>query len=698
MPVNVKRKIQNYMIQRCFREYSRELNRQRDVYDKFMHKQEEKLRNAYAGRHFALAARVMPETEFVTEYWKVSEIEEDILIVTGEEGVLNPLAVNVFLEFFEKNTECVLAYADEDVCLCKDEAQKEDIRISGVDFSKRCFPNMKPEPSPETFLSYQYFGNVWAVRKAACEISATGHDCETTVYDFLLRVWEKAGKKGIGHIPEILFHRFELLRKDENGKIYNREEMEQYLRFRDAYCGNEEKYNDIKQAYLARKGVKATFDKKDGYSYPLYQVPEGIRVSILIPSKDNPEVLENCISSVFQKSTYTSFEIIVIDNGSNEENKAYIETLQEKYPFQYIYQPMEFNYSAMNNVAAQKASGDVLLLLNDDMEVVTPDWLERMIGQVVQDGVGAVGAKLLYPGTTLIQHVGVTNAVDGPVHKLLKKDDSQSYNRGRNKLIYNVLGVTGACLMVKKDLFIKNGGLSEELKVAYNDVDFCFSLYEQGFRNVIRNDVVLYHHESLSRGADVMSNEKMERLKAERALLYRRHPWAYGADPYEGANNTGGSDFGLYVEDEAAQHQRMQWKNSSLSYSKYPSGVQVGLDYCEKHEFLRINDKDTYIIQGYAILPESDNCRYKFELVLVGKEETFSAPVTKKIRANMAEGVPNATNVEMTGFICYIVSGDLPAGEYAVCFFAKDRCSRQKLFQETGQLLRIEAEKGPKQK
>lgn len=693
MPVSVKRTIQNFMVKRCFREYGRELSAQQDVYDKFMRKQEEKIRKDYAGRQFELTAKVMSEHDFTAEYLRLSEIKEDILIVAGEDGVLNSVAVSAFLDFFEKNPDCILAYADEDVCLCENEAQKEEIRAKGVDFSKRCFPNMKPEPSPETFLSYQYFGNIWAVRSTVANDveSIAGNDEKTAIYDFLFKIWEKAGKEGIGHIPQILYHKFEMICADESGNSYSREAMEQYLRNRDEFWGNEERYNAIKRSFLERREIQASIESKEGYSYPLYRVPEGVKVSILIPSKDNPKVLENCISSVCQKTTYPSYEIIVVDNGSNEENKTYIEKTREQYGFRYIYQPMEFNYSVMNNIAAGHATGEILLLLNDDMEVVTPDWLERMVGQVLQDGIGVVGAKLLYPGTNLIQHVGVTNAVDGPVHKLLKKDDSHSYNRGRNKLVYNVLGVTGACLMVRKDIFLQNGGLNEMLKVAYNDVDFCFSLYEQGLRNVIRNDVVLYHHESLSRGADVMSNEKMERLKSERAFLYRRHPWAYGTDPYEGANNSGGADFGLYVEDEAAQQKRMAWKESSFEYEKYPSGVQVGLDYCEKHEFLRIDEKDTYLIQGYALLPEADNCRYEFELVLAGKEKTFSAPVVKKIRPNMAEGVPNATNVELTGFVCYIVQGDLPADEYAVGIYATDRCSRQRLFQKTGQLLCIES-------
>ena len=326
------------------------------------------------------------------------------------------------------------------------------------------------------------------------------------------------------------------------------------------------------------------------------------------------------------------------------------------------------------------------------MEVVTPDWLERMTGQLMQQGIGAVGAKLLYPDSTLIQHVGITNAVDGPVHKLLRKDDTASYNHGRNKLVYNVIGVTGACLMVRKSDFERLGGLKEDLRVAYNDVDLCFSLYEAGLRNVIRNDVILYHHESLSRGVDIMSEEKMKRLKWERDYLYSCHPQFYCKDPYEGANNSGGAEFGVQIQPD---YDRIRSKKdgvsaSGVNYTAYPAGIYVGFDRIEKDAFLKAREQDIYVVQGYAILPESDNCRYDFEMIFQGENQNYRLPVEKKLRPNMSAGFPNATRLELCGFYCWVTATDLPKGDYRIGLYATDRCSRQKLFQDTGRVLTIE--------
>lgn len=694
MPGNLKRNIQNFMTRRYRKEYEKALYEQSNVYDVYMQKQEADLQEVYANKACSLAIRILTKQEFVGLHRAGEEIFEDILIVTGEEGILNPVAKQAIGSYFEEHPEYSLLYADEDVCI----GEKKDLELykqKGVKISKRCCPDLKPIPSPETFLSYRYFGNIWAVRRELYKSISVPEDCEPDVYEyaFLLCAWKKVGNAGIVHLPEILFHKFAEICKHGNGKLFSKEEMERFLREADRYAGNEDIYNAVKDAYFREKGIVCTMHVKDGYSYPVYELNgENPLISILIPSKDNPEVLKKCISSIYVKSTYPNYEIIVVDNGSHEENKARIEAMRVKYPFTYLYNPMEFNYSAMNNMAAGKARGSILVLLNDDMEVVTPDWLERMSGQLLQEGIGAVGAKLLYPDSTLIQHVGITNAVDGPVHKLLKKDDKKSYNHGRNKLVYNVLGVTGACLMIRRSDYERLGGLKENLRVAYNDVDLCFSLFEAGLRNVIRNDVILYHHESLSRGADVMSAEKMQRLKAERDYLYSCHPDLYYKDPYEGANNVGGADFGIQIQPDYSASR--SGKNSIVpcdrDYSVYPSGIHVGIDRAEKDAFIRVADKALYVVEGYAVLPESDNCRYVFKLILKGVEQSFCMPIEKKLRPNMAGGFPNARNVELCGFHCWFTEGELPGGEYRVGIYTADRCSRQKLYQDTGVSICVE--------
>lgn len=690
----LKKKVQNFMTTRCYKQYSKELKEQRNAYDTFMRQKEEKLRKQYVKKTGKLTAKVITKQVFMNSYHDLVSCKEDILIVMHEEGVLHPAAESAFLSYFAEFEDCMLLYADEDVCFGSDK-DLETFRQKGVRLSRRCFPNFKSVPAKETFLSYQYFGNIWAIRTALCrEIVVTDTDDALIFeYDFLIKAWEKAGDAGVSNIPEILYHKFVKRCKHADGRLYTAEEMEEKLRKEDELCwGYAEKYHGIKEAHTQRCGISMVMQQEGKYSYPLYQIGENMpKVSILIPSKDNPEVLHTCIASVYEKSTYRNFEIIVVDNGSSDENRCRIEETRKKYPFTYLYQPMVFNYSVMNNIAAAKAEGSIFLLLNDDMETVTPDWLERMVGQVLQEGIGAVGAKLLYPNTTLIQHVGITNAVDGPVHKLLKMDDTASYYKGRNKLVYNLIGVTGACLMVKKEHFNRLGGLKENLRVAYNDVDFCFSLYEMGLRNVIRNDVVLYHHESLSRGADVMSIDKMQRLKVERDYLYHCHPQFYCYDPYEGANNSGGAAFGIgTVADLEQIFKELKIKQTEKDYKVYPSGVHVGFDRVEKDEFMKYGDKDVYVVQGYTVLAEADNCRYVFEMVFMGENKIYSLPIVKRLRPNMSSGFPNAKNLELSGFCCMVTENELPKGTYQIGIYAADRCSRQKLFQDTGRALVVE--------
>ena len=693
MPENLKRSIQNFITKKYRKEYDKALREQLHVYDAYMQKKETELIAAYEKKTCSTSAKVISRRELRENRTELFKETADVLIVADENGVLNPMAEKAILNCFEEHQECSLLYPDEDICIVKKE-EVQDLCRRGVKISERCYPNFKPVPSPETFLSYQYLGNIWAIRTELLKKITMPTETDDYLFEYalLLQVWKDAGPAGIFHLPQILYHKAEKCRMHENGTWYAKDEMERALADEDFYWGNETAYNAIKENYLRTQNIACKMTEEKGYVYPCYELEEQPRISILIPSKDNPVVLEKCISSVYEKSTYQNFEMIVIDNGSSDANKAEIEKINNKYPFTYLYRPMEFNYSRMNNIASKQAEGSILLLLNDDMEVVTPDWLERMAGQLMQEGIGAVGAKLLYPQTTLIQHVGITNAVDGPVHKLLKKDDTKSYHRGRNHLVYNVVGVTGACLMIRKSDYERMGGLKEDLRVAYNDVDLCFSLYEAGLRNVIRNDVILYHHESLSRGADVMSADKMERLKQERDYLYACHPTFYDADPYEGEQNSGGADFGIRIQpDYTKGHQKdAPLVPCDTEYTSYPSGIHVGIDRAERDAFIKVEDKALYVIEGYAVLPESDNCRYIFKLILQGAQKNYCMPITKKLRPNMSAGFPNAKNVELCGFHCWFTEGELPAGEYRVGIYGADRCSRQKLFQDTGYRIAVE--------
>lgn len=679
--------------------YRKELNRQEHIYDIYVEIQEDEMTRKYEVKPNAGKATVcrLPE---MFKYAKGVKCDSEILIFHHPNGILNKLTDRVIIEFFQNHPGIDLVYADEDVCVASEE-ERMKLQDKNAPASRRCCPFLKPIPAYETFLSFNYIQNIWAIRKSKYDMivndmidkkviyrlseqelenESTAHlsdlNWEELCYDFLLRAWEFLGEDRIARLPKILFHKFE-----------DKEE--------ESYDGASYSYDTIKNASFARRGILARMCHKDGYSYPVYGL-EGVgekKISIIIPSKDNPFVLGKCLSSIRERSTYRNYEIIVIDNGSTEENFKLIQGLQRKYAFTYIYKQTEFNFSAMNNRAVKEARGEYVLFLNDDMEVVTRDWMELLLGQAAQDGVGAVGAKLLYPDGKRIQHVGITNAVDGPVHKLLGHEDEKEYHYGRNRLVYNTVGVTGACLLIHKALFEKVGGFNEELRVAYNDVELCFSLLERGYRNVVRNDVVLYHHESLSRGADSKSKEKMSRLKWERDKLYSLHPQYYRMDPYEGGSVTGGSDFGVAMElhytkkKNKKDHARMIEKD----YSSYPSGVAVVFDRIEKERHLLCEGESFYVLEGYAVVADVDNCRYTFEMILDGLPGKFVLPMQKMLRSNLERGFPGAKNLRLSGFSVKIEKDEIPPGEYEVSVFATDHCSRRRLYQPTGEVIKIES-------
>lgn len=265
-------------------------------------------------------------------------------------------------------------------------------------------------------------------------------------------------------------------------------------------------------------------------------------VSLIIPTKNNAALLRQCIDSILSKTSYTNYEILVVDNGSDKpETLDYLKTLNAHPQIRVIRDNYAFNYSALNNYAATFAKGEVLALVNDDIEVASPDWLTEMVGHALRPGVGAVGARLWYPDQT-IQHAGMVlvGGVARHIHKHLPKGKT-GFN-GRAVLTQNFSAVTGACLVVKKALFEQVGGLNDqELAVGFNDVDFCLKLGEAGFRNVWTPHAELIHHESATRGQD-SSPEKQRR--AEKELRYMRKRWGdkLSIDPAYNPNLSDGRD------------------------------------------------------------------------------------------------------------------------------------------------------------
>ena len=284
-----------------------------------------------------------------------------------------------------------------------------------------------------------------------------------------------------------------------------------------------------------------------------YEILGNPKVSIIIPNKDHLEDLMRCLSSILERSTYDNYEIIVVENNSvSEEIFIYYKQIQENHAIRVIHYEGDFNYSRINNFGVSQAKGEYVLLLNNDTSVITPDWIEEMLMYAQRKDVGAVGAKLYYEDRT-IQHAGVVLGLGAhrtAGHSHYRVDHQNLGYMGRLCYAQNVSAVTGACLLVSKELFEKAGGLDESFAVSLNDVDFCIKLREMGYLNVFTPFAELYHYESVSRGLDDQG-EKAKRYNEESARF--RNKWKAvleKGDPYYNPNfSLDRSDFSLKVEE-----------------------------------------------------------------------------------------------------------------------------------------------------
>lgn len=287
-----------------------------------------------------------------------------------------------------------------------------------------------------------------------------------------------------------------------------------------------------------------------------YEIIGSPKISIVIANKDHAEDLKRCISSIYEKSTYDNWEIIVVENNSTEDSIwAYYKELEKDGKVRVVVYEAEgsFNYSAVNNFGASFATGEYILLLNNDTEVITVNWLEELLMYAQREDVGAVGAKLYYPDKT-IQHAGVVLALGAhrtAGHSHYKQPKANLGYMGRLCYTQNVSAVTGACLMVKKALFDEVGGLDEGFAISLNDVDFCLKLREKGYLNVFTPFAECFHYESVSRGLDDQG-EKAERYNRESEQFRAKWKDVLDAgDPYYNKNfSLDRSDFSLKIQEQ----------------------------------------------------------------------------------------------------------------------------------------------------
>ncbi|MES2204574.1 MAG: glycosyltransferase [Pseudomonadota bacterium] len=395
--------------------------------------------------------------------------------------------------FFIKNGDALSDYAKQ--CLLFNLALKDsDILYSDeaiIDNNNKKFNFYKPDYSPELILSMNYFRNLLCIKTSLLkEIKTIDSVCyENFLYELVLKILPKC--KTITHIDEVLYHGYSPKNKVSYEDFYTDFDQVAGRKLLENYCQD----NAIEVQVL---------DARYHGTYRLKYVIQGEPlISIVIPFKDMPELLDACITSILEKSTYKNFEIIGIDNGSKKETTLKLmQALKQKdLRVQFHSLDIPFNYSVLNNEAVnQFAKGEHIIFLNNDTEVIKPEWIEAMLEHSQRPQVGVVGAKLLYPDHS-IQHCGMI--LGGLVlHAHRQLPDNQPGYFYFPHVVRNYHAVTFACTMMKTALFKEVGGLNETLKIACNDVDICARVSELGYYNVYTPYAVLYHYESKSRGMD----------------------------------------------------------------------------------------------------------------------------------------------------------------------------------------------------
>ncbi len=407
-------------------------------------------------------------------------------------------------EAISRHPDACMIYSDEDKC-------------DGA--GKRFDAYFKPDWNIDLFYSQNLFSHLGVYRTGLIRrIGGFRPGLEGSQdYDLALRCIEHVAAGEIVHIPRVLYHW-----RAHAGSTSESPGTKPY-----AMLAGERALNE----HFVRTGVKAAATQV-GYGYRVqYALPRPVPlVSIIIPTRNNLTLLRRCVSSICRHTPYASYEIVIVDNGSDDPPLlAYLDELQsasshsaQKTNVRVLRDARPFNFSALNNAAVKATRGDVIALLNDDIEVLSPDWLTEMVSHAMRPGVGAVGARLLYPDGT-VQHVGTVLGMGGcagHIHRHLPRDMPGYFCRA--VLAHTATAVTAACMVIRKELYEAVGGLNEtDLPIAYNDVDFCLRLREAGYRSVMTPFAELIHHESASRGADA-TPQGHARLREEAAYMQER--------------------------------------------------------------------------------------------------------------------------------------------------------------------------------
>ena len=439
----------------------------------------------------------------------------DFIVLADHDDTLPEHALFEVASAINQHPECDVIYSDED---------KLDMD-GGALFD----PHFKPDFNPDLLCSVNYICHLFVVKRELLDrVGGFRHEYDGAQdYDFIFRCTEQA--KEIYHIPKVLYHwrcHQDSTASNPESKLYAFEAGSRAIMAHYERCGI--------PAEKVEKGVDY------GIYHTAFQIQGNPLVSVVIPNKDHSKDLDLCIRSILERATYKNLEFVIIENNSTEpETFAYYEAIQKEFlQIRVVTWEREFNYSAINNFGAGFAKGEYLLFLNNDTEIIAPSLFEEMLGFCQRPEVGIVGARLLYQDDT-IQHAGVVVGFGGIAgHTFIGLHEAENSYFHRAMCAQDYSAVTAACMMTKADIFKKVGGFTEELAVAFNDIDYCMKVRAADYLVVYAPYATMYHYESKSRGLED-TPEKVARFNREISIFARRWPEILqNGDPYYNPNLT----------------------------------------------------------------------------------------------------------------------------------------------------------------
>jgi glycosyltransferase involved in cell wall biosynthesis/2-polyprenyl-3-methyl-5-hydroxy-6-metoxy-1,4-benzoquinol methylase len=425
----------------------------------------------------------------------------DYIALMDHDDRIPPQSLYFIVRAILSHPDTAILYTDED-----------KLSIEG----RRVWPYFKCAYNPDLMLSHNLICHFGVYRLDL--VQAVGGFREgfegAQDYDLALRIIERIKPNQIQHIPRVLYHWRVLPASTASGAIAKPYALQAGIRAVSEHLERQDQPAEVEESPLI-----------EGMLRVKYALPNPAPLaSIIIPTRNGLKLVKQCVTSILECTTYPNYEILIVDNNSNDrEALDYFKQLENAGTARILPYPDAFNFSRINNFAVKHAKGELLVLMNNDIEVITPDWLNEMASHALREGIGAVGARLWYPNDTL-QHGGVVLGLGGVAgHAMKYLPRGQRGYFGRAVLIQNYSAVTAACMAVRKEVYTKAGGLNEDdLTIAFNDVDFCLRLRELGYRNLWTPHAELYHHESATRGPED-TVEKQSRFLQE--CEYMQHRW-----------------------------------------------------------------------------------------------------------------------------------------------------------------------------